>query len=68
MDRAAWASRIRAQMDYESQRQAPPEGFPALPPIPTGRYVDPDFFALEQAHLWKKSWLLFSPPRRSKPR
>jgi phenylpropionate dioxygenase-like ring-hydroxylating dioxygenase large terminal subunit len=58
MDQAAWAARIRSQMDYEWQREGPPEGFPALPPIPTGRYTDPTFHALEREHLWKKCWLL----------
>ena len=58
MNQTAWAARIRAQMDYEWQREGPPEGFPALPPIPTGRYTDPAFYALEMAHIWKKSWLL----------
>lgn len=58
MDQAAWAARIRAQIDYESHREGPPEGFPVLPPIPTGRYVSPQFFALERQHLWNKTWLL----------
>lgn len=58
MDQRAWAERIRAQMDYEGRRERPPEGFPALPPIPTGRYTDPAFYALEMAHVWKKSWLM----------
>ena len=58
IDQAAWATRIRAQMDFEWKREGPPEGFPVLPPIPTGRYTDPAFYALEQQHLWKKSWLL----------
>ena len=58
MDQAAWAARVREQMDYEWKREGPPDGFPALPPIPTGRYIDPDFFELERVHLWKKSWLL----------
>jgi phenylpropionate dioxygenase-like ring-hydroxylating dioxygenase large terminal subunit len=58
MDQVAWAKRIRAQMDYEFARTEPPEAFPALPPVPTGRYVDPEFFALEREHLWKRTWLL----------
>ncbi len=58
MNQAAWAARIRAQMDYEWQREGPPEDFPALNPIPTGRYTDPAFYALEREHIWKKSWLL----------
>lgn len=45
-------------MSYEWEREGPPDGFPALPPIPTGRYTDPAFHALEKQHLWKKSWLL----------
>jgi len=45
-------------MDYESGREGPPEGFPALPPLPTGRYTDPVFYALEREELWKKTWLL----------
>ena len=48
MDQAAWAARIRAQMDYEFRREGLPAGVPGLPPIPTGCYTDPDFFALEQ--------------------
>ena len=58
MDQAAWSARIRAQIDFESGREGPPDGFPALPPIPTERYVDPAFFALEQEQLWKRCWLL----------
>ncbi len=58
MDQAKWAARVREQIDYESQREGPPDGFPGLPPIPTARYVSPEFFALEQTHLWKKTWLL----------
>tara|TARA_R110000824_G_scaffold45409_12_gene131354 strand:- start:256 stop:1473 length:1218 start_codon:yes stop_codon:yes gene_type:complete len=34
-----------------------PVDFPLLPEIPAGRYVDPDFFALEQQNIWSKSWL-----------
>jgi phenylpropionate dioxygenase-like ring-hydroxylating dioxygenase large terminal subunit len=45
-------------MEYEAARKAPPEGFPDLPDIPGGRYTDPRFFALEQQHIWRKSWLL----------
>lgn len=48
---------LRRLMEYEAARKAPPEGFPALPDIPAGRYTDPRFFELEQQHLWRKSWL-----------
>ncbi|MBV9911874.1 MAG: aromatic ring-hydroxylating dioxygenase subunit alpha [Sinobacteraceae bacterium] len=44
-------------MKFESERLAPPADFPQLPDIPAGRYVDAEFLALEQAHLWRKSWL-----------
>ncbi len=49
---------LRALMEYEAARTAPPPGFPRLPDLPGGRYTDPRFFALESAHLWRKSWLL----------
>jgi phenylpropionate dioxygenase-like ring-hydroxylating dioxygenase large terminal subunit len=44
-------------MKYEAERTAPPEDFPQLPEIPGGRYVDPEFLALEARYLWQKSWL-----------
>jgi choline monooxygenase len=46
-----------AGMRAELAREAPPDDFPGLPMIPGGRYTDPDFLALEQQYLWKKSWL-----------
>ncbi|MEO0412561.1 MAG: SRPBCC family protein [Pseudomonadota bacterium] len=49
---------LRALMEYEAARTAPPESFPALPDLPAGRYTDPDYYALEQEHVWRKSWLL----------
>ena len=49
---------LRQIMEYEAARTAPPEGWPHLPDIPAGRYVDPRFYALELEHVWKKSWLL----------
>lgn len=58
MNQAVWAKRIHAQMEYEWQRKEPPKDFPALAPIPTGRYSDPAFHALEREHIWKKTWLL----------
>ena len=44
-------------MKFEAERTGPPEGFPKMPDIPAGRYVDPAFLALEREHLWRKSWL-----------
>jgi phenylpropionate dioxygenase-like ring-hydroxylating dioxygenase large terminal subunit len=49
---------LRALMEYEAGRRAPPAEFPKLPDLPGGRYTDPCFMALEKAHLWRKSWLL----------
>ncbi|MEM1103270.1 MAG: aromatic ring-hydroxylating dioxygenase subunit alpha [Pseudomonadota bacterium] len=49
--------KIKAGMAYEKARNGPPEGFPALPPIPSGRYVDEDFNALEFDRMWKRSWV-----------
>ena len=45
-------------MEFEAARTEPPAGFPALPDIPAGRYVDPRFHQLELDHVWRKSWLL----------
>ncbi|MAT95229.1 MAG: (2Fe-2S)-binding protein [Halioglobus sp.] len=52
------AATLRALMEFEAGRAAPPQGFPVLPDIPAGRYTDPRFFALEIEHVWRKSWLL----------
>lgn len=41
----------------EQGRKAPPEGFPSLPVIPPGRYLDKEFLALEKAQVWQKSWV-----------
>ncbi|MCG8440659.1 MAG: Rieske 2Fe-2S domain-containing protein [Caulobacterales bacterium] len=49
--------RIRAGMAYEKARTGPPEGFPALPPIPSARYVDEAFNQLEFERLWKRTWV-----------
>jgi len=44
-------------MKYEAERTGPPPGFPRLPDIPAGRYVDPEFIELERRRMWKRSWL-----------
>jgi phenylpropionate dioxygenase-like ring-hydroxylating dioxygenase large terminal subunit len=51
---------LRALMEYEASRTAPPPGFPDLPDLPGGRYTDPRFFELERQHLFRKSWLFAS--------
>jgi phenylpropionate dioxygenase-like ring-hydroxylating dioxygenase large terminal subunit len=60
MDAAAterFVRRFLDGMEYEASREGPPAGFPAFPPIPGGRYNDPDFYAAEIAGLWKRTWL-----------
>jgi hypothetical protein len=32
---------LRKLMEFEAARTEPPAGFPPLPDIPAGRYVDP---------------------------
>lgn len=54
---AATVERLKDAMRHEAERVSPPEGFPALPVIPGARYTDPSFLALEDGHLWRKSWL-----------
>ena len=39
---------LKKLMEYEASRKEPPKGFPSLPDIPAGRYIDPRFFELER--------------------
>ena len=55
-----YIQQLRQIMEYEAARTAPPEGWPYLPDIPAGRYVDQRFYDLEIQHIWRKSWLLAS--------
>jgi phenylpropionate dioxygenase-like ring-hydroxylating dioxygenase large terminal subunit len=48
---------LKAMMEWEGRRTAPPAGFPALPDMPAGRYTSPEYYALEQEHIFRKSWL-----------
>jgi phenylpropionate dioxygenase-like ring-hydroxylating dioxygenase large terminal subunit len=48
---------IKAGMQFEFARTSVPDGFPALPRIPGGRYTDSGFLALEDQYVWKKAWL-----------
>jgi choline monooxygenase len=54
---ATTTQRIKDNIAFEAARTAPPPGFPRLPDIPAGRYVDPHFLDLEKQRLWKRSWL-----------
>ena len=49
--------RILAEARAEAKRRTYPEGFPALPEIPGGRYTSAAFRELERAHVWRASWL-----------
>lgn len=51
------AAKIKAGMAYERARNGPPDGFPALPPLPSARYVDAAFNKLENERLWKRVWV-----------
>ena len=55
------ADLLRAEIESEFARSARGETcttFPALPEIPTARYADAEFAALEQQYLWPKTWLI----------
>lgn len=52
-----YLARFRERSAAETERTAPPPGFPALPDIPLGRYTDPEFFRLERERLFRRSWL-----------
>lgn len=57
MDDPQSIKNLKARMAWEQQRDGPPEGFPALPPLAPGRYTSQEFFDLEKMHLWSKVWL-----------
>ncbi len=48
---------IRSRMAEEKERTELPADAIEVPPIPVGRYQDPEFYALEQEHIWKRTWL-----------
>ncbi|MBM3663952.1 MAG: aromatic ring-hydroxylating dioxygenase subunit alpha [Actinobacteria bacterium] len=48
---------IRKQLAANRERTGPPTGAVEIPPIPTGRYCDPEFVALERDRVWRRSWL-----------
>jgi phenylpropionate dioxygenase-like ring-hydroxylating dioxygenase large terminal subunit len=56
MDQAT-VQRFLDGMRYEAERSGPPAGFPQLPDVPAGRYIDPEFLRLERERLWRRSWL-----------
>lgn len=53
----AYLERFWQRSADETDRAAPPEGFPALPDIPLGRYTDSAFYELERDRLFRRTWL-----------
>ena len=51
-------SEIMEKGRRERERDRYPDTFPALPPVPAGRYTDPEFAALERQAVFDRSWLL----------
>ena len=49
---------IKRRAEQESRRDGYPDGFPVLPPVPAGRYGDPDFARLEADAVFGRSWLM----------
>jgi len=49
---------IKERATDERARDAYPEPFPDLPPIPAARYSDPAFAALERDMVFGRSWLM----------
>ncbi len=55
------SSYLKAQINFEYERFEKgeiPAHFEALPDIPTGRYINEEFFQLEQERVFSKGWLL----------
>lgn len=47
----------KAEVDRYEAGEPPPGDFPALPPIPASRYLDPEMFELEKKYLFSRTWL-----------
>lgn len=52
-----YVMQLKRLMEWEAKRAAPPKNFPHLPDLAAGRYTSPEYYALEQKFIWKKSWL-----------
>ena len=57
MTDSPWIAKWIACVAEERARTVPPEQFQPLPVIPAGRYIDPEFFALERDAVWRRTWL-----------
>jgi phenylpropionate dioxygenase-like ring-hydroxylating dioxygenase large terminal subunit len=54
---AALVTAVKERCRIEADRSSYPAGFPALPPVPSARYADPDFAHLEMQGVFSTSWL-----------
>ena len=54
---AVLEQRIRDRIEADRVRTEPPPDAVPVPLIPTQRYVDPAFHALEREHLFPRTWL-----------
>ena len=48
---------IRERIEVEKARTVPSEGSVRVPLIPTNRYTEPAFFALEMERVFHRTWL-----------
>ena len=55
---SALIDQVKRRAADEAERHAYPAGFPVLPPVPSGRYADPEFAALEDEEVFGRSWLM----------
>lgn len=54
---AVLEQRIRDRIEVDKARTEPPADAVAVPLIPTERYVDPAFYALERERVFARTWL-----------
>jgi len=57
MHMQSFESRVAKAVEAELVRTEYPADLPPLPPVPAGRYYDPEFYALEMEHLFRKNWV-----------
>ena len=50
-------SAIYEAVEQEAGRRAYPDTFPPLPEVPAARYTDRQFYDLEMAEFWPRTWL-----------
>ncbi len=53
---AALFHEVVSKPERESERSHFPQGFPDPIDVPAARYSDPEFYDLEQVHVFSKSW------------